>query len=397
MKITRSTLKEFITILLLITFTLFIFSQSKQNNNFFLQCKNLFLNLNAKFEHILFSQAFAFHGDQNSANPYLIQDVEGYADLGTLDDSKSAVSKEASNKAFNILMQRIVPFSFLEKAQNLSEDSIKDYVQNITTINERMTSHSYNAVYDIIFDKTAIESMLSKNGIRYADSYSPATLMIPVLHTNDGYNIGNRQSTWYSAWGQTPEVYGLIHNDVVEGTLQDIENIKPETIMNESYDSLSLLLGQYECTRVCVIYAEQTTQGKIEISVRLLDKDKEILRFANYQKNLNEEEIDLYKRISSDILMKLDNLWKGEDLFDQETIYSSKAFVMAKDPQTWSAIRKILDSLDDIRSYKVIQNKFDVVELELNYSVAPATLSNIMLQKGLKVENKAGDVLITIK
>ncbi len=343
---------------------------------------------------LLMDQALAHQPDSYISDVFLVQNVEVSADVGTLEDSKSEAIKRASSKAFGILAQRLAPSSLVDKATSISQDNMKDWVKKITPINERMTSHSYTALYDVLFDNVAIEAILSKSGIRYANDYASSILIVPILHSDNTYTVW-KTSPWQQAWGQLPELYGLTHADVVEGNLEDIENIKPETAMNDSYDSFGVILGQYDCVRIGIVSAEQVNQNKLEVTLRLLDKNKEIIKFTIYQRIKNEADFAFYKRISLDLLAKIDNLWKGEDLFDQAILYSSRVYIHAHAPKNWNEIRKVIESINEIRNYRVVQNSSETIELELNYAVAPATLSNLMLQKGLKVDNQDGKVILS--
>lgn len=339
--------------------------------------------------------ANAFSDNINTTDVFLVQNIEASADLGTLDDSKSDVLRQVTYKAFNVLVQRIVPTSMFTKAKNISQEDIEALVKKREAVSERMTSHSYTGLYGVLFDSIALEAMLNKYGIRYANHYAPSTLIIPILHLGNEYIIWRNES-WAQAWGKIPNTLGLTYTEVVTGTLEDIEAIKAETVMNSPYDNFSMILGNHECSRVAIVFAEQAKLNKLEVTIRLLEKNKETIKRISYQRTREENDQSFYTKISMDLVSKIDNLWKGEDLFDQDTFYTSRVYILANDPKTWNNILKLIENMSEIRNYRVIQNNAGVIELEINYGVTPAALSNLMLQKGLKVENQEGKVILSL-
>ncbi len=333
-------------------------------------------------------------------DPFLIKGLKIQVDSGNLEDSRDMALDLVAEEGFNRLVERISVSEGYQKVKGLQNSiNFEDYVDSYSIVSQRMTSHSYMATLDVKFKEDKVKAFLNNLGARYGDSYSNSSLIIPILYSPSSDKVKYKiwgKGEWQDAWGLVPAQVGLMKFQVIVGELNDVEVINHLTILLDPYEKFYRALEQHNSQDLIIIWAE-LVNTHLEVNLRFLGQDYNYNKFTEYNKKVNESDKDFYIRVVNDLLLKIDSSWKGEKSFKDPVVYYSNVKVMVKKPSDWNIIRNILSSIEQIKNYKITANSIEAINLELDYTVAPPTLSTILLQKGIKVVKKGEDLFLELK
>ena len=336
---------------------------------------------------------FAIDSDSNNFNVY---DVKIFSDSGTLADSKAIAIDKGISESLKSLMLKITPENMHNRIiiqKNIDNSSL---VKSYNIKDERMTSHSYMATVDFYFDQNKVKALLNQLGVMYAERKPLSILVVPILYKDKKYHLW-KTTDWKSAWDSMPEQVGMISNIIIiKGDIDDVKHLNAGTAMIDSYDHFKPLFDKYNVASIVVISAEDN-DDEIDVAIRTLDSGHDKSGFINYSKTQKESDMVNYKRIARDILSKIDEEYKGVKVFDQDVAYNSNVWVKVDDLKSWSKIKNILNSIEYIKDFKVYKTSVHLIELDLQYTVNPNTLSELLLQKGIKVTKHDNDTKLYLE
>ncbi|CAL7959275.1 exported hypothetical protein [Alphaproteobacteria bacterium] len=350
---------------------------------------------------MLVSKAYAEDKDREKdteTEVFTVEGVEIAADSGSLEDSKTIALENGANQAFFKLLHKILPANTpaitYEKLQQIPRNKIVALVKEYDVVSERLTSHSYMATLNIKFYDNAVKDVLNNLGIRHADKYTPQTLVIPVLYDEGKYIVWGRGEHG-SVWNAALNKIGLFKFNVIEGELVEIETLDPKTMIIEPYSRFQPILQQYNATELIIIFGEKGN-SKLEVSIRFVGRDHDIVKFIEYKSDIDETPAEYTGRVIDDVAVRLDTHLRGGEAFKEPKLYSSTVYVVASTPKVWSEVRNILSNLPQIKSYTLVQDRVNIIELELNYTVAPPIISAVLLQNGVLVVNRDGKIFLEL-
>lgn len=267
----------------------------------------------AKLFYAILTVCFALqaHASGQEDNIFFVENVNVYAESDTLDNAKREAMNAGTYKAFRTLLERLLPMENYWKIDNIEQSKAFDSMKSVNTTFERMTSSSYRATVDFMFDEKRIKGLLNRMGIYYIDSYSPQTLLIPILFDGKRYDIWENES-WSEAWGEMPIKFGLMRLNYTIGDLSDTELVDPAKIFTSKFSDNSAVMKHYQSEEMILVLAKQE-KSKLNVSVRFLtstsDKTKQM--YFAIKSNINEQEF--YKEVATEILQAADSFYKRYD------------------------------------------------------------------------------------
>ena len=310
---------------------------------------------------------------------FTIKNVSSYGEYGNTGDSKTAAYVSARAQAFKDLLVRIIPKNQLNKITPPNDQEINKMVETQTTTWDRTTSRSYRANFDIQFNQDLVKAWLNNQGIRYTSQYSPRSLIIPILHQDNQYHIWSNKD-WYNAWDIANTNFGLLQLQTLQGKLSEVGIVDPQSIMVTQFRSLEPLLHELNATEAAVVFVEPNGYN-IEVTVRMINKNNDIIKHYNYEMQQSLDKKELWQRIAADVISRIDMLWKGTDTFSSDKTFVSDAYIMTTRNYTWPKIQKILSTIPFIKSTKVLHddnNDKNQIKVAITYTIPPAVMSSYL-------------------
>ena len=270
-------------------------------------------------------------------------------------------------------------------------------LKNYTINSERLTSHSYSAYIDFIFNKKDIESIMNKCGFDYASAAPGKTLLIPLIKVNSKYRIIDRELDveLFLAINQIPKHIGLLDIETIYNVdLFTIENLDLNILMNGTYKEIHSILNKYNSKTLLLIGIDSIANNKVLLNMRFISVNEEYKDTQEYLAEISENKTSLLKRAYKSLIQNMDLNWKKGFVGVGEKVYSSNVIIELNHPSEWKKLNNILRRIDSIKEYKFKTIDHNAVEVDMKYIISPDQLSRILKQNNVAVFKRDDKTII---
>lgn len=324
--------------------------------------------------------------EQSANNVFAVNGLKAFADSDTLDNAQREAMNAVEQEAFVLLLKRLLPTSQSWKIDGIKKDQAFDLVESTNALQERKTSHSYMATVDVIFDKDKVRNLLNSLGITYADRYSEPMLVVPFIVEGNNKYIWSKDD-WAEAWGGAPSVMGLQRYAYMLGDLEDINFFERKDLSQYEYKDFTLLLKKYEATDILIIEATKN-KGTFLVKLRMITQNDDITQET---KHTIIDEADPYTGLIDDTLDKVDEYFKGVDLFDVKKTFRTRLSAQLTNLEEWSLINKKLSNISEVKKINVIKSSTNLVVVDMIFETDPLEMSEILAKSGFEI-TEDGDI-----
>ena len=326
---------------------------------------------------------------------FTVKNIDVYAESDNLENAKSEAINIGIQHAFDKLLDKIIVSRSRWRIDAIKSSEALSAFEDYKIVKERLTAYSFTGTIDIRFSPSQIKTILNKMGITYYDEYSAVNLVIPILHRDDKVIIwGN--DPWSKEWGHAPATVGLSRFAFALGDLYDIDAVDPKIALMLPYKKFLGILDRYKAENIIIIVANDFGND-ISAEVRVLSKKGEKRKYQRYNfKQHNKLPLkEKYKKITNDLLNRIDTLWKGIDLFEEPSLYKTTFRAVFDSPKNWALFRKKLNSLQYVKEYKIIKSNMSSVDIQFLHSMELNEFSNLLLKSGFEIIQGEGNLILT--
>ena len=163
---------------------------------------------------------------------------------------------EAQEKAFERLVDRLVPAKSASKLKSLGPDQVGRLLAGLSIEEERTAPKRYIAKLSIRFLANKTRSLFSRYGVQYAEKQSEPVLVVPVWVTPKGADIWSGENPWHKAWSELDLNNALIPILLPLGDLTDTNALTAREAIAYNTVKLEALRIRYGASSVLVAGAE---------------------------------------------------------------------------------------------------------------------------------------------
>jgi hypothetical protein len=316
-------------------------------------------------------------------NVFEVKNVEVYLEADNLDNAMIEAKNKAIKQAFHTLILRMLPNKLSWKVDVLNHEMAFDLLNTQEVISERMTADSYKGRLNIIFNEQKIKSMLSKNGIPFYDKYDDPLLIIPVLYKEGKYSVWV-DDDWGRVWWGMPEKIGLSNFVYAEGDLDDNKDFAPKDMFIKNIEDYRYLLEEYEAKDLILIFAEQG-DDRMKVTVKRLSATTPWINYMHYTFDRHKSELDNYQKLAENLLLMIDDVWKGQNEFEKKHFYKSELKINSGNPAELNAIKGALAKVKEVQKFDIISMPQNELKLVLFFEVDPGLLAKILIANKLRI------------
>lgn len=190
-------------------------------------------------------------------DPFAINNIEMYFEDKSPEDAKINADDAALARAFEQLLERLLPKSSMQKLLSIKTADYAMCLSDSTQLNERVTSQSYYAVYNIKFERSCIRKLLNRKGIYYTENYAPMTIIIPLLEKDKKLMIW-LDDDWKNAFDLLPDQVGLSKFIYLMGDIIDLSILSEEGQATISNKAMMQLLKRYGGDNITTVIVRPT-------------------------------------------------------------------------------------------------------------------------------------------
>lgn len=328
---------------------------------------------------------------------FIVRGIKVFSEGINLEHAKENALKEGAIKAMQKLLGELVVYDQKNRYDALISTINPEKYVNLTDIKEeRMTSHSFQAEVDYYFDPTKTKNLLNNAGIKYSGKTIQHILLVPILYNQKGVGTIWENKVWREAWNDIPHHIGLTYFYLTQGDLEDLESLIPNQLIAAPYKQYEQIIDVYNSQKLIAIFATELNH-KLYFSLRFITPHKTYFGYQSISRKKGESDLLFYKRAAKELCSKIDSAWKGERVFDNVQLFSSKVEVKFSNSQQWQEIQKILKKIDIIIQAKVLKQDENYADLELIYTLPPLIFSQELTYEGLFLKEEKGKIYVQYK
>ncbi|MDJ1256182.1 MAG: hypothetical protein MRQ11_02020 [Candidatus Midichloria mitochondrii] len=237
---------------------------------------------------------------------FTVNNIKAFSDFGTVAESKKIALDNATREAMLVLLNRITIEKQNGKFNSIVKNDNSSLVKKYVILNERITSHSYSAEVDVEFHPASVKALLNRQGLNFAEKIYNDCLIIPFYE--------NFSSNLVLQWRQfLPEQFGLVEPVTLRSELDDLTSFNIRNIKNYEYKDFYYLLKKYHTKEVMLVQVSEIEENteKVYVKIKFINSTNTYFKNLTFEKNMDEDEDDVHKRIINEVLLQLDSWWKG--------------------------------------------------------------------------------------
>jgi len=321
----------------------------------------------------------------SSASTFKIKDLE-ISEPFDANFNKEKVVNKAFKEAFVELISMITTSSDQKKIKKTSINEVKSLIDSFTMNKERFINNLYIVNFDVSFNKKNTLKFFEKKNIFPSIPKKKEILLIPVfvdLQLSQVSLFNN--NIFYDLWNIKKERFFLLKYILPTEDLEDVNLILKNSEAIEEYDFKKIVkkynLEDYIIVIIYKNFNELNILSKIQIN--------------NYSKietqNFKDVNIDDDKRLNS-ILIELkntyENYWKDINKINTSIKLPLSIFLDSSNHKKILKFESVLDEIDLVFSYKILQFDNKIINYKIIYNGAPNKFINDLKTKGFEIDTE---------
>jgi len=304
------------------------------------------------------------------------------------DLDKEKLIENTFQKAFIIFVNKVL----------LNEDAISLYKTKIGIIkdliftyqiveNERNYKKEIFLVVNVKFDQKKVNNFLAQKGISYADISNISLTLLPILikEKNVFLYIDN---FFYNNWTKTEDATEIVNDNLINYNLV-LENIEDLEYINKNKENLELIdikkISSFYENKNYALLIIYFTEDKFRAYVKTIIEDKEINKNIDL-KIYPGNEIKSYEEAILTLKEEIRQIWKTQNLIDINTLSFLDLFLENKRINDYLKLRSVLDSIDIIDNYSVIEMTNEYSKIRLKYKGKVSKLKDKLIEQKISIE-----------
>ena len=318
---------------------------------------------------------------------YDVNNVEIKSNINNSSTDKK-ITELAFKKAFAIFIDKTL---LKENAVNLYKtkpDTIKDLVLTYQIIKkEKNDFNELISIFNIRFDPKKINNFLSEQGIPYADISNISLTVLPIL-IKDKDILLYEENYFYKNWSKLKDTKinenekSISYNLALEN-IEDLEYIISNKKNVELIDVKKINSFNEDTNYILLIiyYKENTFKVFMKTSI----ENKKVDRYLDFNLNsLNENKS--YEEAILILKKEIVQIWKEQNLIDVNTPSFLDFFLETKKNKDYLKLKSILDSVDIIDNYSVLEMTNEYSKIRIKYKGKVNKIKDKLTERQIKIK-----------
>ena len=325
---------------------------------------------------------------ENVFSNNLIYDVNNVEVKGQINNSftEKKLTEAAFQKAFISFTDKTLLREDAVSLYKTKPKIIKDLVLTYQIINNKNNNSKENiSIFNIKFDSKKVNEFLAKRGISYADISNISLTLLPIL-IKDKNILLYEENFFHKNWVKSEEIKKNTNEELISYNLA-LESIEDLEYINNNKENMDLIdikkinsfNGNINYALVIIYSAEDKFKAFIKTSI----KDKNINRNINLSldnKNKSyEEAIIILKK-------EINQIWKEQNLIDVNTPSFLDFFLEIKKIDDYLKLKSILDSIDVIENYSVLEMTNVYSKIRIKYKGKVNKIKDKLSEKKINIK-----------
>ena len=343
-----------------------------------------------KFFFCIFCIILFISKTENVFSENLIYDVNNVQVKGKINNSfrSRKIIESAFQKAFVIFVDKTLLRQDAISLHRTESQIIKDLVLGYQIIKkEKNKKNDSFSTLNIKFDPKKINNFLAKRGISYADISNISVTILPVLVKEKNILLYG-ENFFYKNWVELVDTEKSRSDKLINYNmaLENIEDLEYINKIKEQIDSISIReINSFNDDGNNVLLILYSNGKKFKAFIKTSIKNKKIDR--NMDLNFYPKDEDRsYKEAIVTLKNEINQIWKEQNLIDVNTPSFLDFFLETKKIDDSLKFRSILNTIDVIENYSVLEMTKDYSKIRLKYRGKVNKIKEKLIEKGIKVQ-----------
>lgn len=305
--------------------------------------------------------------------------------------ARQAAITAGHQRAFELLVDRLVPAAQQGKVPVLGPGLVEFYVRDFSVNNERTSAVRYLADLTFRFNAEEVRALLRNSSVGFAETRSKPLLVLPVYDHGDGSapRLWLEPNPWRTGWSQGPSSDGLVPLQIPLGDLSDVAAIDAQRALDGDPAGLSAIANAYGAGAVLVSKATLTGDPEVgSAQLAITSRRYEVGRQGaitreNFTQLPNASPSDFFARVAGLVNATLQENWKQQNVLQFGNSRSIVVFVPLGGLSDWLEVRKRIDGIAAIQNVGVTTLSRGQAEMQISFLGDEQRLTRALAQRDL--------------
>ena len=299
--------------------------------------------------------------------------------------NKSKVINLAFEKAFEILVYKLIENKDRSKIKNISIKDKKSLIENFSISDEKFINNNYIGQFNVQFNKRKILNYLNNKFIIPSSPKEIETFLLPILIDTDSDEIYYlNQNIFFKNWNVNKKKYHLIKYILPNEDIEDYNIIKKNIKNIEKYNFKEITKKYNSKNQIILVILKDNSQ--LRVFTKFNFEKKKLLSNSIYNID-NIEDKEKINNIIFDIKDKLEDKWKSVNKINTSIKHIIRLSINSKNSIFSEKLENKLSSFDLVSNYQieVFNNKEIIYKIIFNGN--PYKFLDIMHMHNFKIDS----------
>lgn len=320
---------------------------------------------------------------------------------GSTAAARAAAIDRAQQRAFVMLMQKILDSDDLDRVTRPDAAQMRTLVRGFEVAGERSSATRYLGNFTVAFDPNKIRAYLARFGVPYSEIAPKPLVVLPVYWRGGAAYLWEGDNPWAMAWAKSDYRNRLMEYKLAQGGMRD-ELEMPVSAIREGLDEAQLkaFLARHHAADVLIAVVEETLDPDTRRpGVRFSFRQGFEGPYENgrIQATPGDSGDDLLARAADAIMTRLDARWREMTLIRSDEVSRLKVSVPAEKIETWVAVRERLGRVPIVRGIIVDHLRVPKSEITIRFVGGLDRLKLSLVQQELALNEGVGEWLLELE
>lgn len=289
------------------------------------------------------------------------------------------------------LLERLAPPEERSRLPAVEGLPVARYVRSYEIAQEKVAPTRWLATLNVTFDPDAVSALLTGRGLAVLEPRAvPVLLVVPAEEQAGELVLWAREEPWWQAWERVVATERALRLVLPLGDLADLAALTPQRIEAGDRDTLGRLAERYGAADAVLAVLRPrggTAAAGLEVRFRA---GGGVLRDDPEPVPVEPGAAEPLEAAAEQALGRLVEAWRRAGLVRSDRPVDLALSVPLADLAGWVQIRRVLETLPEIREVRTLSIARDRAELVVRYLGDLGRLRDGLARRGLELAQEGG-------
>ncbi len=300
------------------------------------------------------------------AEVFAVKNVAVDATADTTTEAKDLAIAQGRPIAYRLMLEKLTLREDHGRLPEFNPDRADDLIIGFRVESEKTSAVRYLGRLTYVFDPPAVRALLRTAGLRFAETTSKPSVVLPVYYDAGTSRLWEDPNPWRDAWSEAPMTGGLAPLMLPLGDLADIADVDVQAAVNGDAERLARLADRYGA-KESLVAELRTDTDRVQVLVRRYGLTETGTVAASHTGPIGDDLPAALARAAAAVADQLNETWKQRNLLGFRGRSTLVALVPFSDLREWITVSQRLRAVAPVRGTRTIKLARRARELELQF------------------------------